>query len=270
MKFKYLIINFLSIFFNYLKISNHCNFRILMLHNIEKRNFQLLENNLKTLKENYNFINPNILKKSNYPKGKKNLLITFDDGFKSNYIFAKTILKKLKIKGVFFIVTDLINSNNYKKKKLIIKNIFPEKNLSYSSKYNPMSWNDVRKLQKMGHIIGSHTKSHLRLSDIKSLPNLRNQIIAPINVFKKNKIKKPIFFAYSFGNFSSFNKKCFNIAKSKYKFIFSGIRGDNIKPKKIMYRDNIEDNYSLNMINFFLRGYSDFLYKKYRKIFSSF
>ena len=269
MKFKYLIINFLSIFFNHLKISNHCNFRILMLHNIEKRNFQLLENNLKMLKKNYNFINPNVLKKSNFPRGKNNLLLTFDDGFKSNYVFAKNVLKKLKIKGVFFIVSDLINSNNHKN-KLIIKNIFPKKKLLNSSKFNAMSWNDVKKLEKMGHIIGSHTKSHLRLSDIKSLPNLRNQIIAPITVFKKNKIKKPIFFAYSFGDFSSFNKKCFNIAKSKYKFIFSGIRGDNIKPKTMMYRDNIEDNYSLNTINFFLRGYSDFLYKKYRKIFSSF
>ena len=269
MKLKYLLINFFFTLFNFLKIKEKCNFRILMFHNIEKKNFQLLENNLKTLKKNYNFIDPYVLKKSDLPKGKNNLLLTFDDGFKSNYIFAKTILKKLKIKGVFFIVSDLINSNNHKN-KLIIKNIFPEKKLLNSSKFNAMSWNDVKKLEKMGHIIGSHTKSHLRLSDIKSLPNLRNQIIAPINVFKKNKIKKPIFFAYSFGDFSSFNKKCFNIAKSKYKFIFSGIRGDNIKPKTMMYRDNIEDNYSLNTINFFLRGYSDFLYKKYRKIFSSF
>ena len=269
MKLKYLLINFIFILFNFLKIKEKCNFRILMFHNIEKKNFQLLENNLKTLKKNYNFINPNVLKKSDLPEGKNNLLLTFDDGFKSNYVFAKNVLKKLKIKGVFFIVSDLINSNNYKN-KLIIKNIFPEKKLLNSSEFNTMSWKDVKKLEKMGHIIGSHTKSHLRLSDIKSLPNLRNQIIAPINVFKKNKIKKPIFFAYSFGDFSSFNKKCFNIAKSKYKFIFSGIRGDNIKPKKMMYRDNIEDNYSLNTINFFLRGYSDFLYKKYRKIFSSF
>tara|TARA_B100001063_G_C16757644_1_gene554096 strand:+ start:1611 stop:2423 length:813 start_codon:yes stop_codon:yes gene_type:complete len=270
MKFKYLIINFLSTIFNYIKINSNCNFRILMLHNIEKKNFRLLENNLKILKKNYNFIDPNVLKKTNYPKGKNNLLITFDDGFKSNYIFAKTILKKLEIKGVFFIVTDLINSNNNIKKKLIIKNLFPKKNLSNSSKYDSMSWNDLRKLEKMGHLIGSHTKSHLRLTDIKSLPNLRNQIIAPINEFKKNKIKKPILFAYSFGDFSSFNKKCFDIAKSKYKYIFSGIRGDNIKLKKILFRDNIKDNYSLKTINFFLRGYSDFLYKKYRKVFSSF
>jgi peptidoglycan/xylan/chitin deacetylase (PgdA/CDA1 family) len=270
MKFKYLIINFLSVLFNFLKINEKCNFRILMVHNIKKKNFQLLENNLKTLKKNYNFINPNVLKKSNFPKGKNNLLLTFDDGFKSNYIFAKTILKKLKIKVVFFIVTDLINSNNYIKKKLIIKNILPGKNFSNSFKYNAMSWNDVRQLQKMGHVIGSHTKSHLRLSDIKSLPDLRDQIISPIYTLKKNKIKKPIFFAYSFGDFYSFNKKCFDIAKSNYKFIFSGIRGDNFKLKKILYRDNIEDDYSLKTINFFLRGHSDFLYKKYRRIFSFF
>jgi len=270
MKFKYLIINFLSIFFNFLKIDRHCNFRILMLHNIEKKNFKLLENNLKALKKNYNFINPNVLKKSHDLKGKNNLLITFDDGFKSNYFFAKTVLKKLKIKGVFFIVTDLINSNNYKKKKLIIKNIFPKINFSINPEYNAMSWNDVRKLEKMGHIIGSHTKSHIRLSDIKSLASLREQIVSPINTFKKNKLRKPIFFAYSFGNFHSFNKKCFDIAISRYKFIFSGIRGDNSKIKKIMFRDNIQDNYSLKTINFFISGYSDFLYRHYRKVFSSF
>ena len=101
MKFKYLVINFLSILFNFLKIDKYCNFRILMLHNIEEKNSLLLKNNLLELKKNYNFIDPNKLGKLHYPKGKNNLLITFDDGFKSNFIFAKTILKKLKIKGVF-------------------------------------------------------------------------------------------------------------------------------------------------------------------------
>ena len=51
MKFKYLIINFFFMFFNFLKINEKCNFRILMLHNIERKNFQLLENNLKALKK---------------------------------------------------------------------------------------------------------------------------------------------------------------------------------------------------------------------------
>ena len=68
MKFKYLIINFLSILFNLFLNNNKCNFRILMLHNIKKKNFQLLEKNLKVLKKNYNLINQQILKKSNFPK----------------------------------------------------------------------------------------------------------------------------------------------------------------------------------------------------------
>jgi len=270
MKFKFLIINFLSVLFYILKIDRCCNFRILMLHNIEKKNFQLLKKNLIALKKNYNFINPNKLNKTNYPKGKNNLLITFDDGFKSNFTFANSILKKLKIKAIFFIVTDLINSNNYTKNKLIFKNIFPQKNVSDKSNFNSMTWSDIRNLQKMGHVIGTHTKSHLRLTGVKSLSTLKNQINSPINIFKKNKIKKPIFFAYSFGDFYSFNKKCFYIAKDKYEFIFSGIRGDNVKFNKILFRDNIEDNYTFDMINFFIQGYADFLYKKFRKIILSF
>ena len=70
MKLKYLLINFIFILFNFLKIKEKCNFRILMLHDIEKKNFQLLEDNLKALKKNYNFIDPYVLKKSDLPKGK--------------------------------------------------------------------------------------------------------------------------------------------------------------------------------------------------------
>ena len=271
MKFKLTLINFLSKLLNIFTINTYCNFRILMFHNIEIKNFQLLESNLKALKKTYNFIDPNKFDMdNNYPKGKKNLLITFDDGFKSNFFFANTVLKKLKIKGIFFIVSDLISSNNYKKKKKVLKNIFPQESFSDKIKFDVMTWSDLRNLEKMGHVIGAHTKSHLRLTDIKSLSILKNQILSPINTFKKNQIKKPIFFAYSFGDFYSFNKKCFNIAKDKYEFIFSGIRGDNKNFNKVLFRDNIEDNYTFEMINFFIRGYSDFLYKNFRKIILSF
>ena len=243
MKFKLTLINFLSKLLNIFTINTYCNFRILMFHNIEIKNFQLLESNLKALKKTYNFIDPNKFDMdNNYPKGKKNLLITFDDGFKSNFFFANTVLK----------------------------NIFPQESFSDKIKFDVMTWSDLRNLEKMGHVIGAHTKSHLRLTDIKSLSILKNQILSPINTFKKNQIKKPIFFAYSFGDFYSFNKKCFNIAKDKYEFIFSGIRGDNKNFNKVLFRDNIEDNYTFEMINFFIRGYSDFLYKNFRKIILSF
>ena len=269
MQFKFFFINLLYKLFFFLDLKKNFYLRVLMLHDIKRNNFKNLESNLKNLKKNYNFINPQQLKRDCFISGKKNLLLTFDDGFKSNFNFAKNVLKKLKIKAVFFVVSDLISSNNDNKKK-IIQNLHPEKKILKISKYSIMSWNDLRNLEKMGHVIGSHTKSHLKLSKIKSMDILKKEIISPIRIFKKNKIQKPNFFAYSFGDFYSFNKKCFIIAKDKYDFIFSGIRGDNVKFNKILFRDNIEDNYTIEMINFFIHGYSDFLYKKYRQIISKF
>lgn len=268
MQFKSFFINLLYKIFLF-DFNKSFHFRILMLHDINKNNFKNLEYNLKCLKKNYNFVDPKQLEKDCFPSGKKNLLLTFDDGFKSNFIFAKNVLNKLKIKAVFFVVSDLINSKNHSKKK-ILQNIYPEKKEIRISKYSIMSWHDLRILEKMGHVIGSHTKSHLKINKIKSTSVLKKEIFIPIQIFKKNKINKPNFFAYSFGDFYSFNKKCFNIAKVKYKFIFSGIRGDNVKYNKVLFRDNIEDNYTFEMINFFICGYADFLYKKYRKIILSF
>ncbi len=268
MQFKFFFINLLyKIFF--FDFNKNFHFRILMLHDINKENFKNLENNLKCLKKNYNFVDPKQLEKDCFPSGKKNLLLTFDDGFKSNFIFAKNVLNKLEIKAVFFVVSDLINSKNDCKKK-ILQNIYPEMKEIRISKYSIMSWQDLRILEKMGHVIGSHTKSHLKINKIKSISDLKKEIFIPIQIFKKNNINKPNFFAYSFGDFYSFNKKCFNFAKVKYKFIFTGIRGDNVKPNKILFRDNIQDNYTFKMIKFFINGYADFLYKKYRKIILSF
>ena len=269
MKFKYHLINFLTPLFKFFFKKRNCNFRILMLHNIEKKNFKLLEKNLKILKKEYNFIDPNKLSKYQYPNTKNNLLLTFDDGFKSNFFFAKNILSKLKIKSIFFIISDLLNSDRHLK-KAAIKNIFPKNTIKRENNFNTMTWNNVRVLEKMGHVIGTHTKSHLRLSEVKSLSILKEQINSPIVDFKKNKIKKPKFFAYPFGDFHSINKKALNIAKKKYEFIFSGIRGDNLNSKNILFRDNIRDNYSMRTINFFIEGYSDFLYKKFRKLLRSF
>ena len=50
-----------------------------------------------------------------------------------------------------------------------------------------------------------------------------------------------------------------------HKLINTGQNFD-IKLNKIFFRDNIEDNYTFDMINFFIQGHADFLYKKFRKI----
>ena len=73
---------------------------------------QMFENDIQTLlKKGYTFISPDELSSS--VKRGKYALITFDDGYKSNYTKALPILEKYKVPALFFIVTDYINDEGY-------------------------------------------------------------------------------------------------------------------------------------------------------------
>ena len=92
---------------------------------------------------------------------------------------------------------------------------------------------------------------------------IKEEIInSSIEIEKKLNIKVK-HFAYSYGDINSFNQKSFNIAKSKFEYIFSGVRGNNSNlrfDKNIIRRDSIEPSFTINLINFFLEGFIDFKY----------
>ena len=68
---------------------------------------------MKYLKKTYNIISfdklISCLKRRKIPS--KSIVITFDDGYVDNYIYAKPILEKLKIHATFFIVSSYVNTN---------------------------------------------------------------------------------------------------------------------------------------------------------------
>jgi peptidoglycan/xylan/chitin deacetylase (PgdA/CDA1 family) len=74
----------------------------------------------------------------------KFVILTFDDGYKSQYTTAKPILDKYGYKGTFYVVC------NYAQKE----------------DTDRMNWNDIQELQKQGHDIGSHTMNHHDLTQI--------------------------------------------------------------------------------------------------------
>ena len=96
-------------------------------------------------------------------------MLTFDDGFESNYFFAKKVLNKLKIKAIFFIVTDLLEKKN--KKKILSRIV--SKNSKQNYKF--LKKKQIKELIKMGHLIGARGKAHLRLSEISNLKDLKRK-----------------------------------------------------------------------------------------------
>jgi len=74
---------------------------------------------------------------------KKDVILAFDDAWKSQFTFAKPILDKYGFKGSFFIVCNYVGKS-------------PDR----------MTWDDVQTLEKQGHDIESHSMNHIPLDDL--------------------------------------------------------------------------------------------------------
>ena len=72
------------------------------------------EDEMEYFSSKFNFIKPEEFHSRDFKvstNGKKNLLVTFDDGYANNYLYAFPILQKYKIPAIIFPVTSLINTN---------------------------------------------------------------------------------------------------------------------------------------------------------------
>ena len=166
-----------------LKSKKSGNVSILMFHNIPFHQFNKFKKIINKFNENNDFISPTefslFMDNKKEIIGKK-LLLTFDDGFFSNYLIAKQILDPLGIKAVYFVPTGFIDSvDPIAQKSFAINHLhhgvmpvgFNEDEL------RPMSWDQIKELVNNGHYIGGHTNNHKSLSTINEDKILKDEII---------------------------------------------------------------------------------------------
>ena len=116
----------------------------------------------------------------------KNILFTFDDGFKSNLMVEK-ILNKFEIKAIFFVPSDFISIGSPVEAKKFIKNNILDNDIPSDFKYlRNMQYKDLRYLIKRGHTIGAHSKTHANLNKIKEPKKLNDEIINSAKILEKN------------------------------------------------------------------------------------
>ncbi|OGL40571.1 MAG: hypothetical protein A2042_05315 [Candidatus Schekmanbacteria bacterium GWA2_38_11] len=244
--------------------------KILLYHHIPKNKKELFKNQINYLANNYQFITPVQFRDfigGRYSFSGIKLLITFDDGFKSNLAVAEEILKPLGIKGIFFIPPDFIELiDNERQKDFISQKIYDGEitNSCITSDMKPLTWQDLEYLLEQGHTIGSHTKTHSRLSNLHSKDELYDEIIESGDLLEK-KLGVPIdYFAYPFGNIDSINKPAMELIKQRYRYCFSGIRGIN-SPSQSSYtilRDTVYIDDPPMYVRLIIEGGIDSLYRR--------
>ena len=239
------------------------------LHNISKDDFYWLEKTLDYLKENFDFEDPfNILKKKDISKGKRKIILTFDDAFKSNLLVAEKILKPRNIKALFFITFGFVGLKGNKAIEFVKKNYYPS---GYEKKFDEnldaLNLNDITSLILEGHRIGAHTKNHPDFKNL-SYKDLENEIILSTNEFEY-KIGNPInCFAYPFGSPRFITKESLYLVKERFDLAFTNIRGGLYEnPNKyLLFRQNISPGCPLWKIKAIINGQLDLAHYKKRSI----
>ena len=246
--------------------------RVLLFHDIPKDSYSFFKQKLEYLSKNWNFITAKDLER--YLKGETllhgdNLLLTFDDGFQSNRLVAEEILNPMGIKALFFVVTEFIKLTNQVDQIQFIKtNLYPEwSDRAYPenlSEMKSLSYEDLAYLNNSGHTIGCHTATHPDLSKISNEKHLIQEITESANSLENKLEIKIEHFSYGFGNVSYFNKNALEIARSRFPYIYTGMRGDNAKSMNpwAIRRDTIAIEDSLHLMGSLLEGLADFRYKK--------
>ena len=238
--------------------------RVLMFHDIS--DFSNFNKQINILQKHWNFITPKEfydIRKGKTKINKRLLLLTFDDGFKSNLYVAENILKKLNIKAIFFIPLKFLLIKDQKSKLKFIKNNLK---IKYpNKKMDNMKLYDLKKLLKLKHSIGAHTYSHINLKNIKNNKIIKYEIIDSANKMQKLLKKKIINFSFNFGRLNHISPKILFYSIKRFTFIYTGIRGENLNEKKIIFRDNVLPNDKSYDLFTYLSGHLDFLYSSERK-----
>lgn len=120
----------------------------------------------------------------------KPIVITFDDGYQNNYLYAYPILKKYGFTATIFVATGTvggINEFDY------AKNIQPKNAM--------LTWGQIKEMKNNGITIGAHTIDHVHLTEV-SQSEARRQISRSKDVLEKELGQEIKYFCYPYGDYN--------------------------------------------------------------------
>jgi len=126
----------------------------------------------------------------------KPIIISFDDGYLSNYEYGYKMLKDLEMKATIFVITSTMGATE---------------NVTYPH----FSWEQAREMEKSGVVdIQSHSHSHREMQYLDAL-SLQRELRLSKYLIEKNLNKEVSVFAYPFGSFGGLTQNLAGFAGYK-------------------------------------------------------
>ncbi len=155
-------------------------------------------------------------------------LFSFDDGFKSSFTVAASILDRYDAKGLFFVCPGLMDRVGDNQRAGIAAGIFDDRVRpnDLPPDLSLMNWADLERLATQGHAAGSHTLHHRRLNKLGPV-EIEDEIAGAATILDRRLGASPDWFAYQFGDIDSIDAASLKIAGKYHRLCRSGVRGIN-------------------------------------------
>jgi peptidoglycan/xylan/chitin deacetylase (PgdA/CDA1 family) len=241
---------------------------VLIYHDIAPQDEARFAAHLRWLAKSWRFVDPQHFAEmisGDEAVREDSLLLTFDDGFASDRRVAENVLNPMGIRALFFVVSHFAAlSGKDDWRGYVARNIWPgiEPGDVPDHRRN-MTFDDLVYLLETGHSIGGHTASHARLSQVAP-ENMSAEIAGGADMLEQRLGVKIDHFAYTFGDLDSINATALSVARSRFSFIYTGMRGDNARdiPPWAIRRDAITPIDSFSLVGALLEGGADRRYAR--------
>ncbi len=200
-------------------------------------------------------------------KAKPGLIISFDDGLRSNYSVAAPLLEEFGFTGWFFPPTDFINCPVEQQADFARDHQVDVDPEAPRGERIAMTWEELRTLAQR-HVIGCHTQSHRRLGDGCTDEQLDAEIVEGKAVLEAGLGRTTDVFCWVGGEESSYSARAAErIRSAGYRFSFM-TNSAPIRPGTDplqLQRINVDASWTTDWAAFQVCGLLDVLYTGKRR-----
>jgi len=176
--------------------------RFVLFHDLPPESLEYFKANLHFLKRSTNVVSLDDYISGRLSSDKINVVITFDDGFKSWISDAIPMLKKLGLPATFFVSSGFVdlakeNDAEFIRSKLLLKQTL------YRKISGVLNSEEVKRIVEEGFTVGGHTLNHCNLAELRDTVQLRYEIAEDKLRLERLTGKKINYFAYPFGAYQN-------------------------------------------------------------------
>ncbi|MBN2008199.1 polysaccharide deacetylase family protein [candidate division KSB1 bacterium] len=134
----------------------------------------------------------------NLSSEKMNIVITFDDGYRSNFTYAMPILTRLNLPATFFISSGFVNLSREAESEFIRTKLMAQPSTNQEDK-GCLKYEDIERMVDQGFTVGGHTLNHCNLAYLRDRGKLEYEIAEDKIKLERITGRKVDYFAYPFG-----------------------------------------------------------------------